>query len=124
MDGKYKQKVRKCVNGYVHNHIALGLSFLLMQTNHYRILGKYAAMSITQGGSGFPFLDPAVYMYLCNNIWSPVPIPVDSLPDPDLKLAVMNVCMVIILWCIIYYVPDKKDLCCTVHCIIFVVNVL
>ena len=28
-------------------------------------LGQYTVISITQGGCGIPYLDPAVYEYIC-----------------------------------------------------------
>ena len=31
--------------------------------------GMYAAISVAQGGPGFPLLHPAVYMYICTAVW-------------------------------------------------------
>jgi len=47
----------------------------------YKTLGSFAAMSIVQGGPGFPFLHPHVYMYLCSGKWSPTLIPPQAIPD-------------------------------------------
>ncbi len=51
----------------------------------YKILGQYAAISVVQGGCGYPFFHPKVYTYLCTGIWSPVAIPNASIPDPELR---------------------------------------
>ena len=37
----------------------------LLQARDFYNLGRYTVMSVTQGGSGFPFLAPPVYDYLC-----------------------------------------------------------
>ena len=36
-----------------------------MQTKTYYHVGRLMAISLVQGGSGFPFVAPPVYQYLC-----------------------------------------------------------
>ena len=36
-----------------------------LQNGHYKYLGQFTLMSITQGGCGIPFLAPSVYNYIC-----------------------------------------------------------
>jgi len=38
-------------------------------------------MSAVQGGPGFPFLSPNVYMYLCSGKWSPTQLKPEDVPD-------------------------------------------
>ena len=47
-------------------------------------LGRYVAMSICQGSSGFPFLAEPVYMYLCTG--KSTDISIDNWDAPDLVL--------------------------------------
>ena len=51
----------------------------------------YAAMSIIQGGSGFPFLHRHAYMYLCTDVWSPLPVAPKCIPDPNVQSVVEKV---------------------------------
>ena len=62
-----------------------------LQANHYKILGCYAAISIIQGGPGFPFFRAHVYAYLCTGIWSPVTISAENLPNEDVRTVVSKV---------------------------------
>ena len=62
------------------------------------------AMSITQGGPGFPYLHPTVHMYMCTGIWSPVDLPLESIPDPELKHIVAKVQIVIFRYTLIMIV--------------------
>ena len=48
-------------------------------------------MSMSQGGVGFPFLHPSVYMYLVADIWSPTSVPLDSIPYELIKHALKKV---------------------------------
>ena len=48
-------------------------------------------MSIVQGGPGFPFLHRHVYMSLCTNVWSPVAIATEAIPDYSLQYFVDKV---------------------------------
>ena len=54
-------------------------------SGHY---SSYAAMSIIQGGSNFPFLSIPVYSYIWSCKYTNIAIMVDDIPDPSLKLAV------------------------------------
>ena len=71
---------------------------ITFQANHYKILGSYAAVSVIQGGPGFPFFHPHVYAYLCTGIWSPVSIAVEHLPNQTLRTVVKNVSGYSFIW--------------------------
>ena len=45
----------------------------------------YVAMSVIQGGSGFPFLSEPVYSYLCTGKTTSVTVPTVNIPDPTLQ---------------------------------------
>ena len=49
-------------------------------------LGRYIAMSICQGGCGFPFLAQPVYTYLCTGKITEVVLASSDAPDPVLQL--------------------------------------
>ena len=70
-------------------------------------------MSVRQGGPGFPFLHPHVYMYLCTNVWSPVPVNVEDLPQQSLKVLIDEVCcmFIMVLVCVntLSYSIDKRS---------------
>ena len=55
----------------------------------------FAAMSIIQGGSGFPFLHQHVYLYLCTDMWSPIPVAPECVPDMNARGIVEKVTA----WC-------------------------
>ena len=48
-------------------------------------------MSITQGGSGFPFLAEPVYQYICTGECTNVNIATIDIPDPMLRFVVRKV---------------------------------
>lgn len=57
------------------------------------MLGCYAGISVRQGGPGFPFLHPHVYMHLCINVWSPVEVNLEDLPQHGLREFIEEVSM-------------------------------
>ena len=71
--------------------LVVNILVFLLQANHYKILGSYAALSIIQGGPGFPFFHSHVYAYLCTGTWSPVTISVQTLPNHELRAVVKSV---------------------------------
>ena len=55
-------------------------------------LGQYTVISITQGGCGIPYLDPAVYEYICTGkLPSDIEVPVKSLPNTTLQFVLQKV---------------------------------
>lgn len=63
-----------------------------MQNCDYKILGEYAAMSLVQGGPGFPFLHQHVYLYLCTDVWSLLPISTRCIPYSNIRDVIDKVC--------------------------------
>ena len=57
-------------------------------------LGVFTAMSITQGGNGFPFLAECVYTYLCSGESTGIFVPTDKVPDQTLRLALEIYCFI------------------------------
>ena len=49
------------------------------------------AMAIVQGGSGFHFLAPCVYQYLCGVDVSAIPVSTDDIPDYKVTAVVQKV---------------------------------
>ena len=60
------------------------------------MLGCYAGMSVRQGGPGFPFLHPHVYMYFCTNVWSSVLVPLDDLSQRSIQTFIQEVGVLLI----------------------------
>lgn len=56
-----------------------------------RNLGQFVAMSIIQGGSGFPFLAPPVYEYFVTGKCTDVTVENDDIPDHMVKYIVEKV---------------------------------
>lgn len=54
---------------------------MYFQSSELRILGTYVAMSIAQGGIGFPVLHPSVYNYIAFGKYIDVAIPDEDVPD-------------------------------------------
>ena len=54
-------------------------------------LGRYIAMSICQGGCGFPFLAQPVYTYLCTGKITEVVLASSDAPDPVLQFVLQKV---------------------------------
>ena len=66
----------------------------------YFYAGQFIALSLANGGSGFPCLSETVYSYLCHGLDLKVYPTVDDLPDTDMKEQlekVSNICMHIII---------------------------
>lgn len=68
----------------VHLILCYGNICIFPQQNDYYNLGQFAAISITQGGSGFPFLDEVVYNYLCTGKTTDIYLSNENIPDPML----------------------------------------
>lgn len=64
------------------------------QRGELKILGNYVAMSIAQGGSGFPVLHPSVYNYIVTGKYIGVRIPDEDIPNPivNAMLKQLNEC--------------------------------
>lgn len=58
----------------------------------FTVSGKYCAISIAQGGSGFPFFAKAVYDYFITGNLSMIHIKIDELPVNLLRHVVQQVC--------------------------------
>lgn len=54
-------------------------------------MGRYIAMSISQGGIGIPFLAPPVYDYICSELCTGLSMESADLPDPTLKFVIEKV---------------------------------
>lgn len=48
-------------------------------------------MSITQGGSGFPFMAPPVYEYISSGKYTDIECDIENISEPTLKFAVKKV---------------------------------
>ena len=55
------------------------------QMGHSKLLCCYFSPSVIQGGPGFPFFHPHVYVYLFSGIWSQTNIDLDCIPDDGLR---------------------------------------
>ena len=53
-----------------------------MVRSEFKILGVYVAMSIAQGGYGFPILHPIVYNYIIMGKYIGVSLIDERVPDP------------------------------------------
>ena len=50
------------------------------------------AMSLGQGGSGFPFMSECVYKYFCGTEPTAIPVGIDDISDFEIRIAVQEVC--------------------------------
>lgn len=66
----------------------------MLQKNEFFYLGQYAAMSIIQGGCGFPFLSKPVYCYISCGKYTNINVDLDCIPDAVLKFAIEKVVFV------------------------------
>lgn len=57
----------------------------LLQRNVFKYLGQRTAMSIVQGGAGFPVLSPPVYQYMVSGDITGIPIGDEDIPDASVK---------------------------------------
>ena len=55
-------------------------------------MGKYASMSIIQGGLGFPFFAEAVYTYFCTGQVTGVTVSVHQIPENQVQQLLLNLC--------------------------------
>ena len=70
--------------------IYIYLFSVYVQNGDYRTIGAYAAMSVTQGGPGFPILADSVFTYFSTGITTNLNIDVGDLP-PAIKCLVEQV---------------------------------
>ena len=52
-----------------------------MQSNKFEKVGKLMALSLAQGGGGFPFFATSFYDYLCRKDVNSICIDIDQVPD-------------------------------------------
>lgn len=52
-----------------------------MQTKKIYNVGRLMAMSLVQGGSGFPFFAPPMYQYLCGMEMSSIAVSTQDVPN-------------------------------------------
>ena len=50
------------------------------------------AMSICQGGSGFPFFGRAVFNYICSQDIAKLVVATEETPDPNIRKLIEEVC--------------------------------
>lgn len=67
------------------------MDVILFQTNKFLYVGRLMAMSLVQGGSGFPFFAQPMYEYLCGVDPSSVNISVNDVPNSDAALLLQKV---------------------------------
>ncbi len=65
---------------------------IILQNNHYKYLGQYVVMSMTQGGCGIPYLSPPVYDYICSGkLPSSIEVDKKNLPNTTLAFILQKV---------------------------------
>ena len=64
---------------------------ILFQTNKFVHVGNLVAMSLLQGGSGFPYLAPPMYDYLCGEDASSIKVSAEDVPNVDVTLLLQKV---------------------------------
>ena len=64
---------------------------ILFQTNKFVHVGNLMAMSLLQGGSGFPYLAPPMYDYLCGENASSIKVSAEDVPNVDVTLLLQKV---------------------------------
>ena len=72
-------------------HLCIPMCILSQKAKEFYSLGVYTAMSVVQGGNGFPFLADCVYEYLVSGVSTGIRIPMDKVPDPSLRFALEKV---------------------------------
>ena len=65
--------------------------FASLQRGDIRLVGKYIAMSMTQGGHGFPCLAPCVYHYLVSGELTGAVVETSDVPDHQLQVILEKV---------------------------------
>ena len=70
-----------------------GANYVLFysQARHFDNFGMYVAMSICQGGSGFPYLADSVYTYMCTGKCTDVAVASADAPDSLLQFVLEKV---------------------------------
>ncbi len=64
-----------------------------MQKSELKMVGMYTAMSIVQGGIGFPVLHPSVYNYICTGKYVGVSMLDENITDHKIRELVRKVCL-------------------------------
>ena len=65
--------------------------FVIAQDKDLYYFGIYIAISIIQGGNGFPFLAEPVYSYMCTGTATGIEILTKDIPDPTLLYIIEKV---------------------------------
>ena len=55
------------------------------QNHHFKYMGTLIAMSVVQGGIGFPVLAPHVYQYMASGDYLSICLPIEDIPDPQVR---------------------------------------
>ena len=79
----------------------------ILQAGNLHSLGQFVAMSIVQGGSGFPFLAPSVYEYFVTGKCTGITVDNGDIPDHMLKYIIEKVRLVCILIMIFYLLVSR-----------------
>ena len=67
------------------------MDVILFQTNKFEHVGKLMAMSLIQGGSGFPYLAPPMYDYLCGKDAISIEVSAEDVPSIDVTQLLQKV---------------------------------
>ena len=71
----------------------------LLQKRHYKYLGEFTVISITQGGLGMPIMAPALYDYIhTGKLSSCIDISLKDMPYPNVKYVLEKVTCLIVCW--------------------------
>lgn len=62
------------------------------QAGDFKRLGMLVGMSLIQGGSGLPFLAPAMYDYICGKDVCSIVATTGEIPNAELKATLERVC--------------------------------
>ena len=65
--------------------------FVKSQTKKFFYVGQLMAMSLVQGGSGFPFLAPPVYKYLCGQNIEDILVTFEDISDIEISMFLTKV---------------------------------
>ena len=67
------------------------LQIFFPKNGDFKRIGLLAGMSLLEGGSGFPFLAPSIYQYVCGVNLSEIHSSLEEIPDAQLKLKLEEV---------------------------------
>ena len=67
-------------------------NWVFFQRSEFRNIGTLIAMSITQGGHGFPVLHHTVYQYMVTGSYLNDDIDVNDIPHTGVRVLVEEVC--------------------------------